>query len=102
MEICELIRGLSVNVFEIKNNFFGEKITVAGLLTGQDICEQLHGKELFDVLYLPETLLRFGEDVLLDDMTISDLQNSLQVDIDIVKSSGWDFVESVIGERIYE
>ncbi len=101
-EIVGLMPNLSVNVYGIRNDFFGDKITVAGLLTGKDIYVQLKGQELFGTLYLPETLLRYNEDVLLDDITVSDLQKSLQVDIDIVKSSGRDLMESIIGERVYE
>ncbi len=97
-----LIEGLSVDVYAIRNDFFGETITVAGLLTGQDIEAQLKGKDLGDVLILPQNVLRSGEDVFLDDMHLPDLENSLQVPIDIVKSSGWDFVEKIVGERIYE
>ncbi len=100
--LTELITGLSVDVYDIRNDFFGELITVAGLLTGQDIMAQLSDKELGDVLILPQSVLRSGEDVFLDDMRLSDLEKSLQVPIDIVKSSGWNFVEKVVGEKIYE
>jgi len=89
------------HTYEITNNFFGERITVAGLLTGQDIIEQLKDKKLGDRLILPEALLRSGEEVLLDDVTISDIETALQVKIDIVKSSGWDFVKVLVGEVIY-
>ena len=71
-------------------------ITVSGLLTGQDIIRQLRGKPLGKRLLLPGNLLRSGEEVLLDDVTVSDLEKALQVKIDIVKSSGYDFVETVL------
>ena len=89
-------------VYDIRNDFFGEQITVAGLLTGQDIEAQLKDRNLGERLLLPQCILRSGEDVFLDDMHVPDLEKSLQVPIDIVKSSGWDFVEAVMGERIYE
>ncbi len=101
-KLMELFPKLTIRVYDIRNDFFGETITVSGLLTGQDILAQLKGKALGDVLYLPQCLLRSGEEVLLDDMTVSELKISLQADIDIVKSSGWDLVETVVGERIYE
>ena len=101
-KLMELFPKLTIRVYDIRNDFFGETITVSGLLTGQDILAQLKGKSLGDVLYLPQCLLRSGEEVLLDDMTVSELKISLQADIDIVKSSGWDLVETVVGERIYE
>ena len=71
-------------------------ITVAGLLTGQDIIAQCKDLDLGERLLLPENLLRSGEIVLLDDITTIDIQNSLQVPVDIVKSSGCGFVESIL------
>ena len=88
-----MIRG---KANEIINEFFGEMITVSGLLTGQDIIRQLKDKPLGERLLLPENLLRSGEEVLLDDVTVTDLEKALQVKIDIVKSSGYDFVDTVL------
>lgn len=88
---------LTVHVYQIQNDFFGERITVSGLLTGQDIRAQLQGQKLGETLFLPQNVLRSGEDVFLDDMTVSDLESALQVKIDIVKSSGQDFVRQVSG-----
>ncbi len=98
--LTELLPGVRIRVYEIRNDFFGEMITVAGLLTGQDIREQLSGKELGERLLLPQCVLRSGEDVFLDDVHLHELEKSLQVPIDIVKSSGWDFIEAVLGDRI--
>ena len=100
--LMDIMPGLKINVYDIRNDFFGEMITVAGLLTGRDIKAQLEGKELGECLILPQCVLRSGEEVFLDDMRLPDLENSLQVPIDIVKSSGWDFVEKAVGEKIYE
>ena len=97
-QVMELVPGLTIQVYEIVNEFFGEMITVSGLLTGQDIQKQLEGKELGDRLLLPQNVLRSGENVFLDDLTVEDLEKALQVRIDIVKSSGYDFVECVIGK----
>ncbi len=85
-----------IHVYTIINEFFGENITVTGLLTGRDIIHQLQGKELGDKLLLPENLLRHGEDVLLDDVTISDIEKALQIPVDIVKSSGDEFVRKIL------
>ena len=87
---------LKLHVYEIVNEFFGERITVSGLLTGQDIENQLRGKALGEKLLLPENVLRSGEDVFLDDITVEELEKSLQVKIDIVKSSGRDFIDAVL------
>ena len=69
---------------------------MTGLLTGQDIIAQLKGRDLGETLYLPENILRSGERVLLDDITVEDLAGALQVKTDIVKSSGYDFVDAFI------
>ncbi len=88
--------GLSIHVYPIRNDFFGEHITVSGLLTGQDLVAQLSGKALGSRLLLPENILRSGEDVFLDDMTVGELEKTLQVSVNIVKSSGYDFVDTVL------
>ena len=90
--------GLCVHVHPIRNDFFGERITVTGLLTGQDIMAQLKGEHLGEELLLPINVLRSGERVLLDDYTVEDISSALQVPVNIVKSSGYDFTESLLGE----
>ena len=99
-QMMELVPGLTIYVYEISNEFFGEMITVSGLLTGQDIRKQLIGKKVGGRLLLPQNVLRSGETVFLDDLTVEDLEKTLQVKIDIVKSSGYDFVESVMGKAL--
>lgn len=96
-KLCEKFPGLTVAVIPIRNDFFGERITVSGLLTGQDLIAQLKGRELGDALLLSHSMLRSGEEVFLDDVTVKDLKNSLQVPVDIVKSSGQDLLHAVIG-----
>ena len=81
----------------IRNDFFGEKITVAGLLTGQDLIRQLSGNLSTEELLIPDVMLRDGEEVFLDDITIKELSEALQIKVTIVKSGGQDFVESVLG-----
>ena len=98
-ELMRMQAHLTVRVYPIRNDFFGELITVSGLLTGGDIQAQLMGKELGEELLLPQNVLRSGEDVFLDDMTVSELGNTLQVNINIVKSSGRDFVKKILGIR---
>lgn len=88
--------NIRVHLYPIRNDFFGERITVSGLITGQDLIAQLKGKPLGARLLLPCNMLRSGEEVFLDDVSVSDLKDALQVDVDIVKSSGWDFVETMI------
>lgn len=87
---------LTVHVYPVRNDFFGEMITVSGLLTGQDLLAQLRGKALGDKLLLPQNVLKSGETVFLDDMTLPELEKALQVPIDIVKSSGQDLLDAII------
>ena len=91
---------MTVHLYEIRNDFFGELITVAGLITGQDLKAQLSGKPLGSRLLLPCCMLRNGEEVFLDDVTLGELKETLQVQIDIVKSSGQDFIEAVLDEKL--
>lgn len=99
-ELCRKIQkkfpGRKIHVFQVKNHFFGERITVSGLITGQDLKEQLKGKELGSRLLLPCNMLREGENVFLDDVSVGELEKALQTKIHIVKSSGYDFVSAVI------
>nr|WP_297864198.1 DUF512 domain-containing protein [uncultured Acetatifactor sp.] len=88
--------GITVHVYPITNYFFGESITVSGLLTGQDLVAQLEGMPLGRCLLLPENILRSGEDVFLDDMHLEEMEKALQVPVYIVKSSGNDFVEAIL------
>lgn len=94
--MMEMVPGLMIHVYEIRNDFFGEMITVSGLLTGQDLIAQLTGKELGEALYLPQNVLRSGEEVFLDDVTVTEMEKALQVKVDIIKSSGRDFVNAVL------
>ncbi len=88
---------VTVDVISITNDFFGPDITVSGLLTGQDIIKQLSGKKLGDCLLLSCTMLRSGEEVFLDDVTLSELSETLQVNTRIVQSDGHDLVYAIIG-----
>ena len=98
LKIQEKYPNVMVYVYQIRNDFFGEQITVAGLITGQDLKAQLAGKELGERLLLPCNMLRSGENVFLDDVTVEELEKALQIPIRIVESSGQSFVENVIGK----
>ncbi len=92
--------GLKINVYKIINNFFGEGVTVSGLLTGRDIAEQLSGCSLGDELLIPENSLRRGEDVFLCGMTVCELSKKLGVPVRTSGCDGYEFVESLIGKNI--
>ena len=87
---------VKIEVYCIKNNFFGGYITVSGLLTGTDIIDQLKGKELGDCLLLPKNLLRSGETTLLDDLTLDDIEKALDIKIKITGESGENFIDTIL------
>lgn len=94
--INKALPNAQINTYKIINNFFGEKITVTGLLTGGDIIEQLKDKELGAALLIPSNTLKADEDIFLDDVTVDELQKALQVPVIIVQSDGMDFLEKIL------
>ena len=90
---------LTARVYEIRNDFFGEQITVSGLITGQDLMRQLKGRELGERLLLPCNMLRDGENVFLDDVKVEELERELGIQIQVVDTGGWDFCEAVLEEN---
>lgn len=96
-QVKEKFPGVRVHVYPIRNDFFGERITVSGLITGQDLTAQLKGRELGDRLLLPCNMLRAEENTFLDDFTVEEVAETLQVPVDIVKSSGQDLLDAVLG-----
>ena len=87
--------NMELQVVCIINHFFGEQITVTGLLTATDIIEQLSTLELGDWVVLPSVVLKADEDIFLDDIALEDVQKALQVPIHIVKSNGMGFIQAV-------
>ncbi len=87
--------NLECNVYAIENIFFGEKITVAGLVTGGDIINQLRGKKLGDTLLVPSCMLRFERDLFLDDVSVEDLGRELGVEVKIVETDGYSLIEAL-------
>lgn len=96
-KICEKFTNTKINVYEIKNEFFGETITVSGLLTGGDIINQLKNKELGNKLFLPENCVRAQDTVLLDDLDLTDIEKQLKIEVCLSKDNGADFIKQFIG-----
>jgi len=90
--------GISINVYDVKNEFFGETITVAGLLTAGDIIKQLKGRISEKTALIPSSMLKAGEDVFLDDVTVSELQEALGVKIRVCSYTGEDLISTIIEE----
>lgn len=102
LSLCQALEarvdGLKIHVYKIINHFFGESVTVAGLLTGQDLCEQLADLPLGDELLFPAVMLRADGDVFLDDMTPAELSGRLgNVPVRATKSDGAEFLKTVLG-----
>jgi Fe-S oxidoreductase (fragment) len=101
-KVEEKFPAKKINFYTIRNDFFGERITVAGLLTGVDIINQLKGKELGDRLLLSVNMFRSGEEVLLDDLTRTDIERELNVKTVIVGQSGYDLVNAIVSDNYIE
>ena len=95
--LMESFDGLSVKVYRIKNEFFGENITVSGLITGKDMYEQLAGKDLGEELLFSSSALRADGDVFLDDLTPAELSKKLGVPVTPSESNGEAFIRAVLG-----
>lgn len=99
--LCEKKHGkLRVNVIRIDNNFFGETVTVAGLLTGGDMIAGCRGKELGEILYIPRNSLRADGDLFLDNLTPEDLERELGVTVKPLEGDGALFVAALCGYEI--
>ena len=92
--------NLNVNIYKIINNFFGESITVSGLLTGKDMYDQLKDKPLGEELLIPQNCLRHGEEVFLCGMTVKELSEKLGVPVRASGSDGYELCEAVLGRSI--
>ncbi len=90
--------GLECDVYAIKNEFFGEKITVAGLITATDIYNQLKDKNFGDTLLIPSCMLRAEGDMFLDSVTVDELSQKLNVKIEIVDNDGYSLTDAILGD----
>ncbi len=91
----EKVKNLKINVYGIKNNVFGENVTVSGLVCGQDIINQLKGKDLGKALYITVSMLRAGEEVFLDDVTLGELETAINTKVVAVDNDGFEFVDKL-------
>ena len=89
-------KNVDIIVHSIKNNFFGGNVSVAGLVTGADITEQLQGKLQSEKLIIPESMLRDEEDMFIDSVTIDEVQEKLQVKICLAPQTGDGFIKTVL------
>ena len=90
------VEGVDITVKPIINHFFGETVTVAGLITGQDLVAQLKGEQADEIL-ITKSMLREGEDIFLDDMTLEQAQQALGIRIRPVPNDGADLLYALRG-----
>lgn len=89
--------SLTVQVYAVRNDFFGESITVAGLLTGKDLIAQLKGKPLGEELLIPAVMLRREGDLFLDDVSPADAEKALGVPVTPVPNDGGELLDALLG-----
>ena len=97
--INEKFPNITINTRAIKNNFFGGGVNVSGLVTGGDLIDQLRGDDLGDRLIITSSMLRFENDLFLDDVSTDDVERELGVTLVPVNNNGNDLVEAVIAGK---
>lgn len=104
--ICETVEkaakrwhNINIRVYKIINYFFGETITVTGLLTARDIISQLKGKPLGDALIISSNMLKRDTDILLDDLTVKDIERELNIRVAVADNDGFDLLDKILYEQ---
>ena len=98
-KICEKSQGLSVNVIKVPNVLFGEMITVAGLICGNDFYNALKDENLGEELLIPAVSLRREGDMFLDDVTLKELSEKLKIKVTPVHNDGYEFINKITGKE---
>lgn len=96
-ETCKKVKNININVIKVENKLFGDKITVAGLLCGNDIFNRLKNEDLHDELLIPLVSLRHERDLFLDDVSVDELGKKLDIKITPVENDGRILLNSILG-----
>ncbi len=96
-KIMRKFPAVKINTEKIINKFFGETITVAGLITAGDLINQLKGKSLGDELIIPKVMLKADEPVFLDDLTVSDVEKALNIKVTASANDGYEYLNKLLG-----
>lgn len=99
-KVQKKVKNLHIDVIKIENKLFGERITVAGLLCGNDIADGLKGKDLSDEVLIPSVSLRREGDLFLDDMSVEDLAERINTKVTPVESDGYVLLQRILGEEV--
>lgn len=94
--ITDAIGNLEIQVYKIRNDFFGETITVSGLITGQDLIKNLKNEDLGDFLLIPRAMLKADEEIFLDDVSLVELEEFLDMDVIPCENDGKKFIRNII------
>ncbi|MCI6737996.1 MAG: DUF512 domain-containing protein [Intestinibacter sp.] len=95
-KIMKKFKNIKINVYKIVNDYFGHTITVSGLITATDIIKQLDKKDLGEALYITRSMLKGDEEVFLDDITLKELEEKLNVKVIPCENEGKIFVDRII------
>ena len=87
--------GATIHLHTVRNEFFGGQVTVTGLLTGADVLRELRGKRLGSALLVPDVVLKEGEELFLDDLSLQDLERELNIPVRSIVSSPWGLLEEI-------
>ncbi len=94
--IMKKFNNVQINVYKIINNFFGDTITVAGLITATDIIDQLKNEDLGETLYIPRVMLKADEEIFLDNITLEEIQERMNIEVVPCLNSGKDFIDKIL------
>ena len=94
--IMEKCPNVQIDVYKIINNFFGDTITVSGLVTATDIIDQLKDKNLGETLYIPRSMLKADEEIFLDNITLENLSNIMGLEVVPCLNEGKDFIDKIL------
>ena len=92
--------GVRLRVYAVKNDFFGGGVNVAGLVTGGDLIRRLQGEEAAEEVLIPSSMLRDGDDVFLDDVTVGQVEQALGMRVTPVNNDGYELIEKALGEEL--
>ncbi|WP_244269480.1 DUF512 domain-containing protein [Natronincola ferrireducens] len=99
-DLMDKVNNLMIQVIPIKNEYFGGQVSVTGLITATDILKTLKGKDLGENIYIPESMLKSGEEVFLDDMTVEDIEKQLNTKIHICQVKGSDLIDRILNKKL--
>ena len=99
-ELEKKAKGMKIDVYAIKNEFFGGEVNVSGLVVGGDIIKQLSDKPKAELLCIPHSMLRDDDGIFLDDTTVEDVEKALGMRIEPIMNDGYEFIEKITGEEL--